>query len=140
MVDEQQPVSMFMSTVELSVASPGDSLASVWHTLGGSQFQHIPVLDGDDLVGLISSWDLAERLMEEQTGEPLDAQAIKVTDIMETRLVTIGARQSLREAAELLVEQGFHSLPVVDDDGRLIGIVTSTDVINAYLGRIRKER
>ena len=48
--------------------------------------------------------------------------------IMKADPVTIGSDRPIREAAELLSEVSFHSLPVVDD-GKLAGIVTTQDLI-----------
>ncbi len=47
---------------------------------------------------------------------------------MQRGLVTIGSGQSIRKAAELLSTGSFHALPVVDGEGRLLGMVTSTDI------------
>ena len=48
---------------------------------------------------------------------------------MQNHPVTIGVEGTVRDAARLLSTGGFHSLPVVGYDGRLQGIVTSTDLI-----------
>ena len=48
---------------------------------------------------------------------------------MTKSLITLNKDQSIRDAAELLAEGTFHSLPVVDEDDKLVGMVTSTDLI-----------
>jgi CBS domain-containing protein len=47
-------------------------------------------------------------------------------------VVTISPATSIQEAAELFSREGFQSLPVVDEAGKLIGIVTSTDLIRHF--------
>jgi CBS domain-containing protein len=55
----------------------------------------------------------------------------RVEDVM-SRAVTVGPDATLAEAAALLEKQGFNSLPVVDAGGRLIGVVTSLDLLRAF--------
>jgi len=48
---------------------------------------------------------------------------------MSTEVVTIKNSGTIRQASELLSKGGFHSLPVVDDEQNIVGMVTSTDLI-----------
>lgn len=52
---------------------------------------------------------------------------------MSSPVLTLGMAEPVERAAQLLCEHGFTSLPVVDDDGRLVGIVTEADVIRDQL-------
>ena len=52
-----------------------------------------------------------------------------IETVMKKDLITMKGTGTVREASKLLREGTFHSLPVVDDDGALLGIVTSTDLI-----------
>ena len=54
---------------------------------------------------------------------------LKVRDIMRTDVVTVGPDATVRELADLLAEHKISGVPVVDEDGRLLGIVTEGDVI-----------
>ena len=56
-------------------------------------------------------------------------QYFSIRDCMQSPVVCIGAGESIRRAAEILGEGQFHCLPVVEGDQRLVGIVTSTDLI-----------
>ena len=53
-------------------------------------------------------------------------------DVMTTSLVTIDETTSIKEAADLLAEHDFNCLPVVDEAGRLIGMVTKLDVLKSF--------
>ena len=54
-------------------------------------------------------------------------------DIMTRPVISVGTGTSVAEASRLLVDRGFTAAPVVDDDGRLVGIVTEADLLR---GRI----
>jgi CBS domain-containing protein len=59
-----------------------------------------------------------------------------VDQIMETNVTVLGKNSTLREAVEKLSMGNFHALPVVDRKRRLLGIVTSTDLINELMLRL----
>lgn len=54
---------------------------------------------------------------------------MRVRDIMTSPVITVRARTTVQDAAALLASRGFSALPVVDDDGQLIGIVTEADLV-----------
>ena len=59
-----------------------------------------------------------------------------IGDLMSTDLTTTTAQTEIRDVADLIVEHGFHHVPVVDTDGHAIGIITTTDFA-AYLSHIQ---
>ena len=129
------PVSMLMSSDDLTVGSIDQTLREVWSMMTLADVQHIPIVDGAELIGLITSWDVA-RLAMDHTPEEL--AKLKVDGGMERCLVRLHPRATLQEAASVLAEGGFHSLPVADDNGSLVGIITSTDVMRfVATGRLR---
>lgn len=58
---------------------------------------------------------------------------IKVSEIMQKKLYTIGPQDSIEDAISLLVKWKINRLPVLDKDGNLIGIVTRSDLLKAFL-------
>lgn len=60
---------------------------------------------------------------------------MQVRDVMTRPVVTVGPGTSAKYAGELLAEHGFAALPVLDDDGRLVGIVAEADVLRDRLPR-----
>ena len=134
------PVSRIMKT-EGATADVAQRPSEVRRLLVSGQVHHLPVLRGDKLAGMVSSSDLYRLSLasfgadEEAIDSFLDHQ-FTVEDIMKRDLVTIHPGEPIREAARLLSAGRFHALPVVDDDGHLAGMVTSTDLIRymvAYL-------
>jgi CBS domain-containing protein len=52
-------------------------------------------------------------------------------DVMERGVITLSPEASLLDAHRLFVEEGIHGAPVVDDEGKVVGVVTSTDLLRA---------
>lgn len=133
-----EPVSKIM-TRELQTVHVGQKLSEVRRMLAANPYHHVPVVSGDKLVGLISSTDMIRLSLaifgadQRAVDTMLDASHT-IESVMTTKLSTIGAKDTVREAAELLGEGSFHSLPVVED-GKLVGMVTSTDVIRYLLAQ-----
>jgi CBS domain-containing protein len=97
----------------------------------------MPVVDGGRVVGMISSADLMKLdAFLPRKGlsaiEYLDSH-VKLEALMQRPAVTVGGNESVARAAELMATKGIHALPVVDDRGMLIGIVTTTDIMGAAL-------
>jgi CBS domain-containing protein len=59
-----------------------------------------------------------------------DPNKIRVEDVMNSPLITIGPDASLRDAAMLMLKSGVKRLPVVSDDGKVLGIITDTDLVS----------
>lgn len=124
------PIDKIMTTDPTTIG-PADSAARARELLETASIHHLPVVDNGKLVGIVSSADLLKLYMlDEQT--TLSAHAT-VSQIMELHPTVIDNTAKLRDAAEKLVTGGFHALPVVDAGNVLVGIVTSSDLIDALL-------
>lgn len=151
---------------EVRTVAPGMSLADLERMSCDSRQSGFPVVDERQrLVGVVSRtdivrklaveqsyaeyessyyWELsdyvppdAERSLDEiarQVGERLEG--MKVSDVMSHSPITVTGATPLVELARTLVERNIHRLPVVED-GKLVGIVTSTDLVRTIAdGRI----
>jgi CBS domain-containing protein len=87
----------------------------------------VPVVDGDRLVGTVTDRDIAIRVVAEQQ----DAASTRVQEIASTDLVTVDPQQGLDEALRLMAQHQVRRLPVVEEDGKLVGIVAQADVARA---------
>ncbi|WP_330294777.1 CBS domain-containing protein [Streptomyces sp. NBC_00503] len=82
----------------------------------------MPVLDADERVlGVISRTDLLAR------------DRLTAEDLMTAPAVTVHAEQTVTEAARLITRRGVTRLPVIDDEDRLVGIVTRRDLLRVFL-------
>ncbi len=122
---------MTTSIVSIEVDQP---LSEAYHALQGAPFEHIPVLDGGRPVGMLSSTDIL-RLVYDVDGASdkmltamLDHQ-FNIEDAMTPELVTLSDSADVHDAAEVLATGKTHSVLVIDGNGDLLGIVTTTDLV-----------
>lgn len=103
------------------------------------KIHHLPVVDGTKLVGMITYSDLMRVSFSDAFNQSnkdvlyyLDSSK-KITDVMTTELQTINENGTIKQAAEVLCQGDFHAACIVNDQGELKGIVTSTDMIRYLL-------
>jgi CBS domain-containing protein len=95
-------------------------------------FRHLPVIDDGKLVGIVSQRDYLEASVSSLDPEYALKDAnlkhnIFVAEIMRNPVVSVRPETPLLDAAKLLREHKFGCLPVTEDDGTLVGIVTEYD-------------
>jgi CBS domain-containing protein len=83
-----------------------------------------PIVEGNRLIGTVTDRDIAVRVV----AEGKDPESTKVTDIASTELVTVEPQQDLDEALRLMGKHQVRRLPVVEEGGRLVGVVAQADV------------
>lgn len=133
---------------------PDTDIETLLRTMRQHELPGVPVVDdGEKLVGIVTESDLVIR--DEQADlhlphhidllggvvflEPIKhyeerlrrALAATVADMMTADPVTVSPQDSVRDAARIIAEQHHNRLPVVDEQGRLLGLVTRVDVLSA---------
>jgi CBS domain-containing protein len=86
----------------------------------------LPIVEGDRLVGVVTDRDLAIRVLAEGK-----SPETAVSEIASRDVVTVDPDQSLQEAARLMAEHQVRRLPVVEEDGKLVGLLAQADVAQA---------
>ena len=83
-----------------------------------------PVVEGKQLVGVVTDRDIAVKVV----AEGKDARSTKVREIASKDVITIDPQQDLDEALRLMAQHQIRRLPVVEEDGKVVGILAQADV------------
>jgi len=111
-------------TLDPVTAAPDDTLDQVQATMRHGQFRSMPVLQGGKLIGIITDRNLREHAgVLDQT---------RVALVMTKDVLTVKPDTSIWDAARLLIDHKVGGLPVVEDD-RVVGIVTTIDLLKAFV-------
>jgi acetoin utilization protein AcuB len=117
--------------------TPKTSLPEAMRLLRHRGIRHLPVVEDDTLVGIVSDRDLKGAMASPATS--LEAHelrylldALTVDEIMTRAVITVGRTVPIEEAARLMVKEKVSALPVTER-GRLVGIVTETDVLDLFV-------
>lgn len=127
-----------LMTEEVVTFSPLDNLADLADRMADEHIRHAPIVDREgDLVGLVTERDLARFAFADSPDAPLSVERDvlgrkRVREIMGTEIETLEPDASLREAAELLLENKIGCIPIVEGS-RVVGILTEADFVRRYL-------
>ena len=127
---------------DVTTVGPDEALITLSALLRRGRFHHLLVVERGRLVGVISDRDVLQAASPflDTVGESWrDAATLTraAREIMTSDVVTVQAPTPVEEAARLMLERGVSCLPVVDDEGRAEGIVTSKDVLRYVSGSPR---
>jgi len=118
-------VSEIMSQ-EIVTITPDKRVGQALQLMQKHQIRHLPVLEGDRMVGWITSRDLREVLLASML------EKITVADVMIKAPISVSADMGIEEAARLIKEHKIGGMPVLEG-GRLVGVITMLDLIGAFL-------
>lgn len=138
-MDFDVPVIQIMSENPTTIGSH-QKMSEARALLANERIHHLPVVENGKLVGILSSNDLVKLSMaydsdDESLNDFLDRQ-YTVESVMQKQPITVGVEATVRDAALKLSAGGFHSLLVTGYDGKLQGIVTSTDMIEMLIDKL----
>jgi|UniRef100_A0A7C3SMF6 acetoin utilization protein AcuB len=114
------------------------SMMKAIHLMKQNRFRRLPVMHDGQLVGIVTDRDLKEASPSKAT--TLDVHELyyllaelQVKDIMTRNPITVRPDDTVEHAAQLMLENTISGLPVVDDTGQLVGILTQSDVFRAFM-------
>jgi acetoin utilization protein AcuB len=111
-----------------------DNLLQAKHFFEAREFHHhLPVMDGDKLVGMVSLYDflIAKSGATLNDSDPV-YNTVAVKDFMRTPVISVSESETLEKALNLFIDKTIEGLPVLSD-GKLVGIITSNDILRALL-------
>ena len=114
-------------TKELTCCVPTDTVHVVAQSMKTQDIGAMPVIDSHErkkLIGIVTDRDLALRVV----AEGLDARKTKAEDVMSRKLVVCKTGDDWQLALDVMAKHQFRRIPVVDDQGRLSGIIAQADV------------
>lgn len=117
-------VKNYMSTHVMTVG-PEDSLGDITDMIRKTYHDCFPVVENGNIVGIITSWDIIQR-----------RRSRKVRDIMTKEVVVTYPGTNLTDVARVMFRRGLSKLPVIDENSKLVGIVTTTDIIRSHIERV----
>ena len=134
MVGEAIPVKAWM-TPEPETIGPETTLLEVHRVMGVKRIRSLPVMEGSKLVGIVTRTDLLSADPSKLYSKGDQDRSRQIVDqpariIMTSHPITISEDEMMQKAAKLMLDHKFHCLPVVNDDGQLVGIVTETDIFH----------
>jgi CBS domain-containing protein len=121
-------------TKNVECVSPSQKIIDVKHIYEKRNFHHhIPVVENDKLVGMVSLIDFMSRINNASLSDSDPVyNELSVKDIMSTNPTTVNTSSTIEDAAKILARGEFHAL-VVTDNGKVEGIVSTADVIKFFI-------
>lgn len=133
---QRVPVSQIMSK-KLVTLNPAQTLYDAERLFKKHKIRHIPVVEDGRIIGIISYSDLlrisfADMIDDEDEVTSVVYDMYTIPQIMTKTPLTVTSETTVKEVAEILSNQSFHSIPVLENE-KLVGIVTTTDLIKYLL-------
>jgi acetoin utilization protein AcuB len=116
--------------------SPDASLVEAGELFRNKRFRHIPVLDqSGKLIGIVSDRDMLRESVKirqlSHGGKDFPEPGVK--NVMTTPVLTAQADTEIRAIARVLFEERIGAMPLMDDEGRLVGILTRSDILRTIM-------
>jgi CBS domain-containing protein len=134
---KNESINTILSREVISVQA-GQKLSDVNRVFKQQPIHHMPVLDGKKPVGIISTNDIFKLIFNVEGTDDRMADAMldhqfSIRDVMKCDIQTLTTHASVKDAAMVLQDSSLHSVLVVDGNGDIAGIVTTTDLIRYLL-------
>lgn len=140
---KNEPVSTIMTSHVLSV-NITDNLGEIKDLINKHKIRHVPVLKDKKLVGIVSRTDINRLTFSSLYDEQEDAddavfEMLTISQVMTHKPKVVHRTDTIKDVAEIFASSEFHALPVVNekDESKLVGIVTTTDVIKYMLDQYK---
>lgn len=122
-----------LMTRDVLTLRPEMSVEAAWNALAERGVGQAPVLDkGHRLIGMVIAHDLLKAINIED-GQVRDVLSLSVADLMTTPVVSTDPVSEVRRVARVLLESHMPGLPVVSEQGELVGIITRSDLLRALV-------
>jgi acetoin utilization protein AcuB len=129
-------------TSPVIVITPDTPIPAAMALMREKNIRHLPVVEHDRLIGIISRGDLREASISEAINADIYElnfmlNRLSVSKLMSKKVLTVTPEAPIVHAAELMTENKISGLPVVDPSGAVIGIVTESDLLKMLVRKLR---
>ena len=132
-----------LMTSKVFVVEQDDYIDRVFFLIHYERIRHLPVVEKGKVIGIVSDRDLYKALGPKSNSSAFEVSAgknsvelhmtsTKVRHIMRRGVITVKRETSAAEAAALMADNKIGALPVVDKDRKLVGILSSTDILRVF--------
>lgn len=134
-----------LMTPDPLTVTPETSIAEVWELMREADVRHVPVVQGEALVGMVSDRDLgrvdiARLLTVEGAGALRDELAMPIVGLMSSAVLAVGPETEIGEVIDLLIEHKIGAVPVVREETReVLGIISYVDVLRGLSGVLSED-
>ena len=134
-----------LMTPDPLTVTPQTSIAEVWDLMREADVRHVPVVQGEALVGMVSDRDLgrvdiARLLTVEGAGTLRDELAMPIVGLMSSAVLAVGPETEIGEVIDLLIEHKIGAVPVVREETReVLGIISYVDVLRGLSGVLSED-
>lgn len=134
---KRTPVSNIMTKNVITINNT-DDLMTAEKLFKENHIRHIPVVNGQQIIGMLSYTDLLRISFADAIDDNEDDvdttvyNMFSIEQVMAKKLTCVSPETTIKEVAEILTKKEFHALPVIENE-KLKGIVTTTDLINYLL-------
>jgi acetoin utilization protein AcuB len=122
--------------------TPSETIRQADGLMDENNFRQIPVVNGQELVGIITDRDIRSFLsgsLHSSTEDWDKAMNTNVSTVMTTQPITVAPDDDLAEAVEILLTEKIGAVPVVDEAAGLVGILSYVDVLRCFLDRLQED-
>jgi CBS-domain-containing membrane protein len=145
MSDKHKTVGDVM-TRQVMVLNVEDNLDKVMKAMEHFHIRHVPVVDGEKVVGMVTQRDMLAVMHSklgpnapEAGGDTRLYERTFVINVMTKDPVTVSPETPLKDAVKLLRENKIGGFPVIAADGKLVGVMTETDVLKVLEALLEAE-
>jgi CBS domain-containing protein len=125
-------------TKTVITVGPNDSMDKVHQIFEERNIHHIPVVENNKVLGMISKSDYFQllhgftlfKVAKSNAYNQAILRSLLAGEVMTKQLATLRPEDPIRLAADYFRENLFHAIPIVNQDGNLVGIITTYDLIN----------
>jgi CBS domain-containing protein len=111
-------------TSEPCTIDAGKSVAYAAKMMRDEDVGLAPIVEDDKLIGMLTDRDIAIRVV----AEGRNPEQVTVAEVASRQIVTVDSQQDLDDALRIMAKHQVRRLPVVEEDGRLVGVVAQADV------------